>query len=64
MSIAYSTNVGPGSRRLLAHCALMGRWERSPARNQLEQQLGRDLARTLLYALVRPQAGLDGSSSP
>jgi hypothetical protein len=64
MSIAYSTNVGPGSRRLLAHCALMGRWERSPARAQLEQQLGREMARKLVYALVRPQAGLGGSSSP
>ena len=64
MSIAYSTNVGPGSRRLLAHCALMGRWERSPVRDQLEQQLGRDLSRRLLYALVRPQAERGGSSSP
>lgn len=64
MSTAYSNNVGPGSRRLLAHCALMGRWERSPARDQLDQQLGRDLARKLVYALVRPQAERGGSSSP
>ena len=27
MSVAYSNNVGRGSKRLLAHCALMGRWE-------------------------------------
>jgi hypothetical protein len=64
MSIAYSNNVGRGSRRLLTHCALMGRWERSGVQTQLEQQLGRDLARKLVYALVRPQAARGGSSSP
>lgn len=64
MSIAYSNNVGPGSKRLLAHCALMGRWERSPAQDQLEQQVGRDLARKLVYALIPLQAGRGGSSSP
>ena len=64
MSVAYSNNVGRGSKRLLAHCALMGRWERSPARDQLEQQLGRDLSRKLVHALVRPQAERGGSSSP
>jgi hypothetical protein len=64
MSVAYSNKVGRGSRRLLAHCALMGRWERSSARDQLEQQLGREFARRLVYALVPPQAGRGGSSSP
>jgi hypothetical protein len=64
VSIAYSNNVGRGSQRLLAHCALMGRWERSPARDELEQALGRELARRLIFALVRPQAERGGSSSP
>jgi hypothetical protein len=54
MGVAYSNNVGPGSKRLLAHCALIGRWERSPARDRLEQQLGRELARRLVHALMRP----------
>jgi len=64
MSVAFSNNVGPGSRRLLAHCALMGRWERSPVQDQLEQQLGRELARKLVFALGASQPGRGGSSSP
>ena len=64
MSVAFSNNVGPGSRRLLAHCALMGRWERSPVQDQLERQLGRDLAHKLVFGLIGPQAWRLGSSSP
>jgi hypothetical protein len=64
MSVAFSTNVGRGSRRLLAQCAAMGLWERSPVQDQLEQQLGRDLAHKLVFGLIGPQAGRLGSSSP
>jgi hypothetical protein len=64
MGVAYSNNVGRGSKLLLAHCVLIGRWQRSPARDRLEQQLGREVARRLVNALVRPQVARGGSSSP
>ena len=64
MSVAFSNNVGRGSRRLLAQCALMGRGSARRSQDQLEQQLGRELARKLVFALVGSQAGAGGSSSP
>jgi hypothetical protein len=47
---------------LLVHCAAVVE-ERPSAFSRLEQQLGGDLARLLVRALVNPH-GVRGSSSP
>jgi hypothetical protein len=64
MSVAVSKVHRKGSRLLLAHCLLFWDWDRTSANERLEQQIGGDLARKLVYALARPQAGRGGSSSP
>jgi hypothetical protein len=59
-------NVQPhpsrGAGLLLVHCAAVSD-DRTPAYARLEQALGGDLARLLVFALVGPQ-GRRGSSSP
>ena len=55
MSVALPNDFSKGSRLLLAQCRFFAEWERGrPVGERLEAQLGRDLARKLLYALVRP----------
>jgi hypothetical protein len=55
MSVAFSNNFSRGSNLLLAQCRLLGEWEQDlPVRARLERRIGGDLARKLLYALVRP----------
>jgi hypothetical protein len=51
-----------GAALLLRHCAVLDEG-RPSAYARLEEQLGDDLARMLVRALVGPQ-GLRGSSSP
>jgi hypothetical protein len=51
-----------GAGLLLVHCATVAD-ERPSAYTRLEQQLGGDLARLLVFALAGPQ-GRRGSSSP
>jgi hypothetical protein len=51
-----------GAGLLLVHCAAVCD-ERPTAFSRLEEQLGGDLARLLVFALVGPQ-GRRGSSSP
>jgi hypothetical protein len=51
-----------GAGLLLVHCAAVFD-ERPSAYSRLEQQLGGELTRLLVYALASPQ-GVRGSSSP
>jgi hypothetical protein len=51
-----------GASLLLFHCAAVAD-ERPSARSRLEDELGGELARLLVFALVGPQ-GRRGSSSP
>jgi len=50
------TSKHKGTERLLRDCALVGRMlepEQSPARRRLEQKLGDELTRQLVYGLRR-----------
>jgi hypothetical protein len=48
----------PGHTLLVEHCLALGfSQSRPPARDRLEQALGRDLTRRLVFALTRPPAG-------
>ena len=54
--------TGRGAGLLLAHCTALVA-ECGTARRRLEEQVGNDLARLLVYALAGG-SGLRGSSSP
>jgi hypothetical protein len=51
---SYAIDTPHGRRRLLSHCALLGRAlkRRAPARRRLEATLGRDQARDLIQTLA------------
>jgi hypothetical protein len=54
---SYAVENPKGRRRLLRHCALVGRAvkRRIPARRRLERALGREQARMLVHALPGDQ---------
>lgn len=52
---SFTSRAGRGAPRLLAHCAALGRmneFEHGSAWVRLERELGGDLARLLLVALL------------
>ena len=62
MSSAVKSEYAPVPRLLLEHCALVDD-ARPSAYTRLEDKLGDNLARVLVFALASPQ-GVRGSSSP
>jgi hypothetical protein len=62
MSSAVESEYAPVPRLLLEHCAVVDD-ARPSAYARLEDKLGDNLARVLVFALASPQ-GVRGSSSP
>ena len=52
-AVSHPESRGRGAVLLLAHCAALANPEPIPARARLEELVGLDLARLLLFALTR-----------